>query len=227
MNKKETAVLFALIIFPPILLILSRQFLPTNYLFSSLYKIVFLFPIFYYIAIEKKSWKSTYKENFSKKTFQKTWKRMAITGISLAIVYVAIFLLLKSFLDLPTITEKLQALASINTTNIVFIGIYIILLNSLLEEFFWRGFLFKKMKENIGNASYLITGLAFSFHHIMFYYDWFSFPFFLVVTLGLTIYAIIMNYIFNKYQDLYSCWLVHAIADTAQIFIALIIFGIL
>ncbi|MDP3729036.1 MAG: CPBP family intramembrane metalloprotease [bacterium] len=227
MNKKETSILFALIFIPPILLLISRQLLPTNYLSSSLYKITFLFPFFYYIFLEKKSLKTIYKENFSLKIFKENWKKMLVLGITAALIYLGTFFLLKGFLDLPTITDKLQTLASINTTNIIFIGIYIIIINSLLEEFFWRGFLFKKLKENIGNKSYFITGLAFSFHHIMFYYDWFTLPFFLIITGGLTIYAIIMNYIFNKYQDLYSCWFVHAIADTAQILIALIIFGIL
>ena len=227
MNKKETATLFTLIFLPPILLLLSRYFLPSNYLFSSLYKVTFLFPFFYYLILEKKTFKQIYKENLSTKTFKQNWKKMALIGISLAVIYLGTFFFLKGFLDLSTVIEKLQALASINTTNIIFIGIYIIVINSFLEELFWRAFLFKKMKENIGNASYFITGLAFSFHHIMFYYDWFTLPFFLLVTIGLSIYAIIMNYLFNKYQDLYSCWFVHAIVDTTQIFIALIIFGII
>ncbi len=152
---------------------------------------------------------------------------MFLLGISAAIVYLGTFFLFKGFLDITTITEKLQTLASINTTNIIFIGIYIILINSLLEEFFWRGFLFKKLKENLGNSSYFISGIAFSFHHVMFFYDWFTLPFFLIVTGGLTIYAIRMNYIFNKYKDLYSCWLIHGIVDIAQILIALMIFRII
>lgn len=227
MNKKETTILFALIFLPPILLLLSRNFLPTNYLFSSLYKITFLFPLFYYIVIEKKSFKKIYQEQFSLTTFKKIWKNMLLLGIIAAIFYLGAFFILKGFLDHSLITERLQTFASINTTNILFIGIYIILINSLLEEFFWRGFLFKKLKENVGKSGYLISGLAFSFHHVMFYYNWFTLPFFLIVTAGLTLYAICMNLIYNKYKDLYSCWLIHGITDTAQILIALMIFGII
>ena len=83
------------------------------------------------------------------------------------------------------------------------------------------------MKENLGKKAYIITGFAFSFHHIMFYYDWFTLPFFAIVTIGLTVSAIIMNSIFDKYKDLFSCWLVHALADTAQIGIAMIIFDLI
>ncbi|HII14043.1 MAG TPA: CPBP family intramembrane metalloprotease, partial [Nanoarchaeota archaeon] len=220
MNKKELSILFGLILLSPIFLILSRLFLPTNYLFSSLYKLIFLFPLFYYIYIEKKSLKNIYQENFSFKTVKNTWKKMCILGLGIALIYITTFFLLKGFVDISSIIQKLELVATINTTNIIFIGAYIIFINSLLEEFFWRGFIFKKMKENIGNKAYIITGLAFSLHHMMFYYNWFTLPFFLIVTVGLSAYAILMNFIFDRYKDLYSCWLVHALADTAQIGIA-------
>src|SRR3989344_603828 len=91
MNKKELSILFGLILLSPIFLILSRLFLPTNYLFSSLYKLIFLFPLFYYIYIEKKSLKNIYQENFSFKTVKNTWKKMCILGLGIALIYITTF----------------------------------------------------------------------------------------------------------------------------------------
>ena len=227
-RKKQLILLFALIIIPVIVIFLSRLLFPANYILSSIYKIIFLFPLFYYFFIEKKSFKKSLFENFSFKTFRKNILLLIFIGIILASIYLLGFFLFKSYLDINNIVSKLQELASINVNNLIFIGLYIILINSLLEEFFWRGFIFKKLIKLVKPwTAHLSTGIAFSFHHIMFFYDWFTLGFFILVTIGLTIYSIIMNFIFQKYQDLFSCWIVHGIVDIAQIFIAFMIFGLI
>lgn len=124
--------------------------------------------------------------------------------------------------------NKLEDVASIGIGNLFLIGLYIIVINSLIEEYFWRGFLFEKLSALINPwAVYALTGVGFSLHHIMFYYDWFSVSIFLLVTSGLVAYAMIMNYIFYRFRDLFSCWLIHAFADSAQIFIAFKIFDLI
>ncbi len=146
-------------------------------------------------------------------------------GIFLALIYFLAFLAFKDFISLGEITSGLKDSISLNTTNLIFIGAYIIFINSLLEEYFWRGFVFKKLFSSIKPLqAYLFSGIAFSFHHVMFYYNWFSPLFFILVTLGLVFYAMIMNFIFQKYKDLFSCWFIHIFADIAQIGIGFFIF---
>ena len=227
-DKKQLILLLSLIIFPPIIIVLSRQILPNNYFFSSLYKLVFLSPIIFAMWSEKKSLKQALFQNFSFATFKKNIWRLTLLGIFLSGIYLTSFFVFKNFLDISTITSKLNSLININLTNLIFIGLYIIIFNSLLEEYFWRGFLFAKLDKILKPwQAYLITGIAFSFHHVMFYYNWFNLGFFVLVTFGLTFYALIMNYIFKKYQDLFSCWYVHIFADIAQIFIAFKIFELI
>ncbi|PIZ95495.1 MAG: hypothetical protein COX80_04345 [Candidatus Magasanikbacteria bacterium CG_4_10_14_0_2_um_filter_33_14] len=227
-TKNKIILLLSLIIFPPIIIILSRQILPNNYFFSSLYKLVFLSPIVFALWSEKKTLKKSLTENFHFSTFKKNIGILTLIGISLAGIYLASFFIFQNFLDLNTITEKLKNLINITLTNLIFIGLYIIVLNSLLEEYFWRGFLFNNLEKFIKPwQAYLITGIAFSFHHVMFYYNWFNVGFFILVTFGLTAYAIIVSYVFKRYQDLFSCWYIHIFADLAQIFIAFKIFGLL
>ncbi|PIR78463.1 MAG: hypothetical protein COU28_01345 [Candidatus Magasanikbacteria bacterium CG10_big_fil_rev_8_21_14_0_10_36_16] len=227
-HKKQLLMLLSLIIFPPIIIVLSREILPNNYFFSSLYKLVFLSPIIFAMWSEKKSWKQALCQNFHFSIFKKNILRLTSLGLFLAGIYLTSFFIFKNFLDINTITDKLSSLIDINLTNLIFIGLYIIIFNSLLEEYFWRGFLFAKLDKLIKPwQAYLITSIAFSFHHVMFYYNWFNLGFFLLATFGLTVYALIMNYIFKKYQDLFSCWYVHIFADIAQIFIAFKIFGLI
>jgi membrane protease YdiL (CAAX protease family) len=227
-TKKQTTLLLILLIIPPVVIFLSRQLFAANYIFSSIYKIIFLFPLFFRLFIEKKTLKHALFENFSFKRFRKNIFSIMLIGVILASIYVSSFLLFKDRLDLQIIATKLHELVSLNISNLIFIGLYIVIVNSLLEEYFWRGFVFEKLRKLIKPwMAYIFTGIAFSFHHIIFYYNWFNMTFFLIVTIGLIFYAIIMNFIFQRYKDLLSCWLVHSLVDIAQIFIAFKIFGLI
>ena len=227
-TKKQIALLLFLIVLPPFIIFLSRLLFPANYFFSSIYKIIYLSPLLFRIYIEKKTLKKSLFENFSLKNFKKNILSTIIIGAFLATFYISSFVVLNKFLDLQIIIDKLQVLISLNLINLIFIGIYIISINSLLEEYFWRGFLFNNLEKLIKPwMAYTLTGIAFSFHHVMFYYNWFNLTFFLIVTIGLAIYAIIMNFIFQRNKDLFSCWLAHGMVDVVQIFIAFKIFSLI
>ncbi|MDP3698839.1 MAG: type II CAAX endopeptidase family protein [Nanoarchaeota archaeon] len=227
-HKKEFLLLLTLLFLPPALIFASRNLLPHSYLFSSLYKLVFLYPLFHRIIFEKKSFIKSLSEHFSWRTFRVSLRKTALFGLLVGLTYYLAYLFFKHNFTTQTIIQNLQESATINTNNLLMIGIYIIFVNSLLEEYFWRGFLFEKLIKNSKPIfAYLITGIAFSFHHLVFYFTWFTWPFLLLATFGLVSFALLMNYIFQKYHDLFSCWLIHLCADTAQILIALKIFGLL
>lgn len=219
--KQKLTLFLALLILPPFVIFTSRELFSANYLFSSIYKIIFLFPLVYRVWIEKKSIKQGIVEHFSFSTLKKHIVPVVSIGVFLATVYIGSFMLFKGFLDLEGIAIKLQEVMDLNVTNLIFIGLYIILINSLLEEYFWRGFMFDKLRGLVSPwLAYALTGVAFSFHHVVFYYNWFTPLFFWLVTIGLIGYAVIMNYIFSRYKDLFSCWVIHAFADVVQIYIA-------
>ena len=227
-SKNQILLMLLLIILPPIFILLSRELFEASYFTSSIYKLIFLFPILYRVYIEKKRIKKAIFKHFSFKIFKSHVGKMIGVGLLFFTIYVGSFYLFRGYLDLQNTVDQLNQMASIDVSNIIFIGLYIIVLNSLLEEFFWRGFLFDKLNILIKPwMAYLVTGVAFSFHHMVFYYNWFEPIYLIVITVGLAVYAMIMNFIFSKTKDLFSCWLVHACADVAQIYIALVIFQII
>jgi len=224
-NKKTLLLILSLIILPVLIFFSTKTFFQGSYILSSFYKVIFLFPLFFGIFIEKKGLKKSLLQDFHFKTFKKNFLIIFFIGLFLAVIYFFAFLLFSEFISIEEITSGLKDSISLNITNLIFIGAYIIFINSLLEEYFWRGFVFKKLFSSIKPLqAYLFSGIAFSFHHVMFYYNWFSPLFFTLVTLGLVFYAIIMNFIFQKYNDLFSCWFIHIFADIAQIGIGFFIF---
>lgn len=228
MNKRQKIILFlSLMILPLIILLIAQKYLPNTYLFSSIYKLIYLTPFLYTLYVSKKKLKTVFNK-FSLKTFKNNFFKMFFLGILAASIYLSAFYLFKGSFDLSLIQSKLQATLSITTTNLIFIGLYIIIINSLLEEFFWRGFMFDKLNSLTKPiTAHLLTGIAFSFHHVIFYYAWFDVTINILITFGLVFFAIFMNLVYKKYHDLFSCWLIHAIADIAQIFIGFKIFGII
>lgn len=229
MSPKSKLIIFVLLMLaPPMIFFGMDYFFELNYLSSSLYKVVFLFPLIYRLWIEKASIKDAFNQGFSFASFKKNFFKSLFLGLILASIYLVTFFTLSQFIDFQSIVQGLKSKADIDVSNILFIGLYIILINSLLEEFFWRGFLFDEMSKIMRPwLASGFTGVAFAFHHLMFYYAWFTTPVFLLVSAGLAGFAIIINMVFSRYQDLFSCWFIHMFADIAQIYIALRVFELL
>lgn len=219
--------LLLLLLFPLVLILLVRELSKPDYLISSFYKLIFLSPLFVRLFLDKKRFRESLFEGFSSEIFKKNILIVSGIGMGLAAVYLTTYLLLGQSLRMEAIVSQLNQLASINRTNIFFIGLYLILFNSILEEFFWRGFLFKELRELIGPwTAHALTAIGFSLHHIVFFFYWFDLPFLMLATLGLIAFALVMNLVFERY-DLFSCWFIHAFADIIQVFIAFRIFGII
>lgn len=223
----KLGLLLFLLLFPFVLILLVRELSRPDYLISSFYKVIFLSPLFVRLLIDKKTFRKSLFEGFSCEVFKKNILIVLGIGMGLAAIYLATYLVLSQSLRTEAFVSKLNQLASINKRNILFIGLYLILFNSILEEFFWRGFLFKELREIISPwTAHALTGIGFSFHHIAFFFYWFDFYFLMLATSGLIAFAVVMNLVFERY-DLFSCWLIHAFADIIQVFIAFRIFGII
>ncbi len=227
MKPLKTAILLCCIFIPPLFLLLIRSLSSPTYFTSSLYKIVFLVPLAYRYYFHKKSWKNTFIEGFSFAHFKKYISHAVLFGALFVIAYGSTFFLFRNMLSGSLITSALAKFASITPSNIFFIGLYIIVVNSLLEEFFWRGFFFNELHSLYGwVVAYILTGIGFSLYHITFFYSWFSLPLVLLASFGLFVYSLFMCMLFQKYQDLFTCWLIHALVDVVQIGIGLWLFGV-
>ncbi len=212
MNYKKW-LLVLLIIVPPVLIVLSRQFGEMNYFLSSIYKLVFFVPIVYRIFFYKSSFKKSITEGFKWNQFKRNFLPTLGLSVLFGAIFLSAFLIFKDYLDFSSMISNLDSLVGVNKSNILYIGAYVILLNSVLEEYFWRGFMFKELK---GITGYLLTGFGFALHHVMLIYAWFSWPYILVMTLGLAGFGMVMNKIYEKY-GLFSCWFIHLVQDIVMI----------
>lgn len=229
MKPLKISLLLLAAFLPAGILFLIQHFFSATYITSSLYKIIFLLPIVYRVFFHKKSWKAAITHDFSFIKFKKSIAHALGWGLLFSAIYAGAFFFFKDLLPIQEIVAQLNSAAAITPTNIIWIGLYIIFINSLLEEFFWRGFFFDEVHALCGwFTGYVLTGIGFTLYHVVYFYQWFSYPgLFALACIGLFGYSLFMCMIFQKYRDLFTCWIIHALVDIVQIGIALSIFGIL
>jgi len=145
----------------------------------------------------------------------------SVSFISIILAYI----LLQNYINFDLITEELQAKSKITAGNFIFIAIYVTLGNSLLEEFFFRGFIFLNLKHlGYRTFAYMFSALLFALYHIAIFQTWFTFSMTLLALLGLFIIALIFNWLNTKTNTFINSWIVHIMADLAIILIGFKLF---
>lgn len=129
-------------------------------------------------------------------------------------------------------TEVLQAAsAEVNqrvtemgfSTPLAFIGlgVFYVLLHSLMEEYYWRWFVFGMLKDFVSSTTAMwISSLGFMAHHVLVlarYFGWDS-PATYLFSACVAIGGLLWSWMYNRTGKLYGPWLSHALVD-AVIFV--------
>ena len=136
---------------------------------------------------------------------------------------ILLYLLLRNQIDLGGIRDRLLAKEGLNRKNFVFIFSYIILINSFLEESFFRGFLYQVFrKEGYEKAGAFFSALVFALYHISIMDGWFHPAIMALGIAGLFLTGIFLQHICRYEGSLLGSWLVHGAANLAINTIAVI-----
>ena len=194
------------------------------YLYKSLSKIV-VFLIIPYIYVAR------YDQEAFKKLFTPNKSNLKISiplGILVFSVVMIAYFICRQFIDLGVIQNILTSNADINAENFVFVAIYISFFNSLLEEFFFRGYAFLIVKKYSSRKfAYIFSAFMFSFYHVGMTSGWFNILIYILALVGLFIGGCIFNYLNETCDNIYSSWIVHMCANFAINTIGLLMFGII
>lgn len=136
-----------------------------------------------------------------------------------AAVYVMItggYWLLSGVFDFSNIAGALAENAGVDAGNFLLVSIYISLVNSLLEEFFFRGFVFQNLKHSVSRLfAYVFSAALFAVYHAAMLTGWFSPLLYLLVMAGLFVGGVVFNLLNEKLGTIYVSWLVHMFANFA------------
>lgn len=196
------------------------------YFLKSIIKIVLflVLPMIYFILYKD-------KYDYLKRLFMPK-KRDFLLAILLCIgvytVIIGAYFFLGSYIDLSTIRDSLTSGIGVNAQNFVYVAIYISFVNSLLEEFFFRGFAFLVLKQEINKRiAYIFSSAMFALYHVGMTSGWFNVFIYTLAMLGLFVGGCIFDFLNEKCENIYPSWLVHMFANFAINTIGFILFGII
>ena len=225
LNKKSISLILSITL-SAIGMSLIDGYIQLSYLNKSIFKI-FLFsivPMGYFFWYREES-------NQLKKLFvlrRSDLKVALLLGAGVFSIIVMAYSILRNFIDLSIIRESLTSNIGVTADNFLYVAIYITLVNSLLEEFFFRGFAFLILKENTGRFfAYVFSALLFALYHVGMTSGWFNWGIYLLAMLGLFAGGCIFNYLNEKSESIYPSWLVHIFANLAINTVGFILFGLI
>ena len=137
------------------------------------------------------------------------------------------YLLLAPWLDLSAIPENLAVKEGITKRTFPLAALYITLCNSLLEEYFFRGFAFLALyRTGRKKLAYSFSALAFALYHVSITSNWGSPALILLMVAGLTAAGLLFNWL-DREGSILPSWLVHMGANLGTNGVGFILFGIL
>lgn len=149
-----------------------------------------------------------------------------LLGFGVYAVILGAYFIFKNVFDFSALTASLTSTTGVNKGNFIFVALYISFANSLLEEFFFRGFSFLTLKEaSSRKLAYTVSALMFALYHIAMMIGWFALSVVLLALAGLFAGGIIFNFFNERYNNIYLSWLIHMFANFATNTIGFILFN--
>lgn len=153
------------------------------------------------------------------------WRRrlglaLGLGGLALILFAGVYGLLGDRLVDKELIAGKISEQFSVSAATVFLIAPFTILANSLLEEFFYRGFAFGLLVQKNRRLGYLLPAVAFTAQHLLFIYHWLT-PFPLALALiGLFVLALVLQKVYEQADSLVAPWVIHMLGDVAMMGIA-------
>ncbi len=139
-----------------------------------------------------------------------------LLGLGVYAVILGGYFALRNFVDFSGIAGNLSSNAGVTKDNFLAVSLYISFANSLLEEFFFRGFCFWGLKQSVGRGfAYGFSAAAFAVYHTAMMAGWFDWWVFGLAMLGLFVGGLLFNRLNEKQGNIYTSWLTHMFANFA------------
>ena len=220
-HKKVWLALLLIIPLPTLSILFSleiSQGLPGNLVFILTKILMITIPIYWYFKLEERniSWSPVKQKNDLYVGFG--------FGIAMSLTIGIAWLIFGSQIDQVALRELLKGNGL--TNPIIFLGvtIYWICVNSLLEEFVFRWFIFEKFEVKVGsNYALYLSATAFTLHHTIAMLYMFPISLTILASVGVFIGGLLWSWLYLRYRSIWVVFLSHAIVDVMMFGIAGII----
>ena len=148
-------------------------------------------------------------------------------GVVIYAIILGAYFAFRNVFDFSALTKSLNETTGVNKSNFLWVALYISFVNSLLEEFFFRGFAFLTFRKIFGRTfAYVFSSSMFALYHIAMMIGWFGLPVILISLAGLFAGGMIFNRFDETKENIYLSWLVHMFANFSINTIGFILFAV-
>lgn len=148
--------------------------------------------------------------------FGRIGKGSAKYGIGFGILSVCIisiaYYFLRDTIDWRAIQTSANA-RGVNETTFLVAFAYIMFGNSLVEEYFFRGVIFRNALDISSIFAYILSALMFSLYHITIFGTWFSGFVLWLALFGLFVGGLFFAWLYKKTGGIWWAWIFHIFAD--------------
>lgn len=224
-NKKSVYIAASMLVFSVFVDLIDAVIQP-NYFVKIPIKLVFFLalPMTFFI-VNKQEFKE-FKKLFVLK--KRGILKSLLLGAAVYAVIMSAYFLLRNTIDFSRVTASLTEGMGITANNFIYVSLYISLMNSFLEEFFFRGYGFITLKKYTNRKfAYIFSSGVFAVYHIGMLIGMFGIGALSLLLFGLIAGGCIFNYLNEKNENIYSSWFVHMFANFAINTVGMILFGVL
>ncbi|WP_172372611.1 CPBP family intramembrane glutamic endopeptidase [Sporosarcina jiandibaonis] len=200
-----------------VFLLWIEQGIEVSYIWKTMAKVI-LFLVIPLILFRKT--KLTFLE--IKRTDRTSLRIALFSGLAVMFVIIAAFIVLMPSIDIDSLLLDLIERAGVTAIVFPIVALYILIGNSLLEEFFFRGLLPSFFKNKF--ARLLLPSLLFAIYHVAIFLPWFSLPILLLAVAGLWIGGFIFQLANERSGTILPSWIIHMFADIGVLLVGVYIF---
>ncbi|MBD2420793.1 CPBP family intramembrane metalloprotease [Anabaena cylindrica FACHB-243] len=150
---------------------------------------------------------------------------LALGLLMFGIILATYWFFLRDWINVNDVRNKLQKVGNINQLFFKLGGAYFILINALIEEYFWRWFVYSRCEELVsGRTAVFLAALFFTIHHtigLAVFTDW---RMVLLGSLFVFVAGVVWSECYRRYRSIWSNYFSHLIADLALHIVAWQIF---
>ncbi len=204
------------------LLIVLEHIFEFTYIPKQVLRIsLFLFiPMFYIYMIRKSNMKTEIK--FEKPTFKEI-KIALIVSLVLFVGTLGGYYVLDQLFGMFEASGVIKGAEQLGITrqNILVWGIYLSFVNSLIEEFFFRGVIFYTLEKKSYKLAITLSSLLWSIYHVVIFITIFQIGTVIFTLVGLFIIGVLLAFSNRFGKSFINSWIIHIIADIAIVLVVL------
>ena len=223
--KTALAIILTVLLFS-VAVTLIDAFVHPNYFVKIPIKVVFFLALPFLFFVKNRDAFKDFKALFRFR--KKGLLKALLLGLGVYGVILGGFFVARNFFDFSRIADSLTGDMGITPQNFIYVALYISLMNSFLEEFFFRGYGFITLKKSVPRkAAYIISSSLFAVYHVGMLVGMVNVGLLLLMLVGLFVGGCIFSRLNEENDTIYPSWIVHMFANFAINTVGFILFGVI